>query len=58
MMQSDEEDNEVKEQDESGSDISLAHVPKLYCQEKLNDLVRNFGLSKDHGWMICADFNS
>ena len=46
MLQSDEEDNEVKGPDESGSDLSLADVPKLYCQEKLNDLVRNLGLSK------------
>ena len=47
MTQSDE-DNEVKGQDESGSDLSLANVPKLYCQEELNDLVRNLGFSKEH----------
>jgi len=48
MMQSDEEDNEVKGQDESGSDLSLADVPKHYFQENFNDLVRNLGFSKEH----------
>ena len=47
-MQSDEEDNEVKTQDESGFDLSLADVPKLYCQEELNELDCNLGLSKEH----------
>jgi len=52
MMQSDEEDNEVKGQYETGPDISLVDVPKLYCQEELNDLVCNFGLSKEHAELL------
>ena len=52
MMQSDEEDKEVKGQDESCFDLSLADIPKLYCQEDLNDLVRNLGLSKEHAEIL------